>query len=167
MGERDGFSSKGYSRSLNSSRMLKKPASFVLTALGGSTYRKQSTASPPRLLRPRWTAFLTILGNCSDAVPHLLIGLCCPCAKSVFQQPARNCRMLVTPYDTQIGSSALLGTGLNTLPGILSLVLARYEEFMPANCGHLMTHPSPVGLSYNPGVIKQHCATHHISPILD
>ncbi len=42
------------------SRMLKKSASFVLTALGGSTYRTEY-ASPPRLLRPRWTAFLTIL----------------------------------------------------------------------------------------------------------
>jgi len=146
--------------------MLKKPASFVLAALGGSTYRTEY-ASPPRLLRPRWTAFLIILGNCSDAVTNLLRGLCCPCAKRVFQQPARNCRMLVPPCDAQIGSSALLGAGLNTLPGILSLVLARYEEFMPANCGHFMTHPSPVGLSYNPGVIKQHCATHHISPILD
>jgi hypothetical protein len=40
--------------------MLKKSASFVLAALKGSTYRKEY-ASPPRLLRPRWTAFLTIL----------------------------------------------------------------------------------------------------------
>ncbi len=40
--------------------MLKKASSFVLAMLGGSTYRKEY-ASPPRLLRPRWTAFLTIL----------------------------------------------------------------------------------------------------------
>ena len=43
------------------SRMLKKSASFGLAAYGGSTYRKVYGASPPRLLRPRWTAFLTIL----------------------------------------------------------------------------------------------------------
>ena len=40
--------------------MLKKSASFVLAALRGSTYRKEY-ASPPRWLRPRWTAFLNIL----------------------------------------------------------------------------------------------------------
>ncbi len=45
---------------LNTSRMLKKSASFVLAALGGSTYRTEY-ASPPRLLRSRWTSFLTIL----------------------------------------------------------------------------------------------------------
>jgi hypothetical protein len=40
--------------------MLKKVASFVLAALGASRYRKKY-ASAPRLLRPRWTAFLNIL----------------------------------------------------------------------------------------------------------
>jgi hypothetical protein len=40
--------------------MLKKAASFVLAALRGSTYGKEY-ASPPHLLRPHWTAFLTIL----------------------------------------------------------------------------------------------------------
>jgi len=40
--------------------MLKKSASFVLAALGGSTYHPEY-ASPPRSLRPRWTAFLNIL----------------------------------------------------------------------------------------------------------
>jgi hypothetical protein len=40
--------------------MLKKPAWRVIAALGASTYRK-AYASVPRLLRPRWTAFLTIL----------------------------------------------------------------------------------------------------------
>jgi len=65
------------------SRMLKKSASFVLAALGGSTYRTEYAFASPafaeaasrlraealhrasaqagRLLRPRWTAFLTIL----------------------------------------------------------------------------------------------------------
>ncbi len=42
--------------------MLKKSASFVLAALGGSTYRTEyGGPSPPRFLRPCWTAFLTIL----------------------------------------------------------------------------------------------------------
>jgi hypothetical protein len=40
--------------------MLKKSASFVLASLSDSTYEKQY-ASPLRLLRPRWTAFLNIL----------------------------------------------------------------------------------------------------------
>jgi hypothetical protein len=43
-----------------SSKMLKKSASFVLASLSDSTYEKQY-ASPLRLLRPRWTAFLNIL----------------------------------------------------------------------------------------------------------
>jgi hypothetical protein len=43
-----------------SSRMLKKSASFVLASFRGSTYRK-AYASPLHSLRPRWTAFLTIL----------------------------------------------------------------------------------------------------------
>ncbi len=40
--------------------MLKKTSSFVLAALRGSTYGKKY-ASPLRLLRPRWAAFLNIL----------------------------------------------------------------------------------------------------------
>jgi hypothetical protein len=45
--------------------MLKKSASRVLAwrviaSLRGSTYGEEY-ASPPRSLRPRWTAFLTIL----------------------------------------------------------------------------------------------------------
>ena len=44
----------------NCSRMLKKAASFVLASLRGSTYRTEYV-SPLRSLRPRWTAFLTIL----------------------------------------------------------------------------------------------------------
>ena len=61
--------------------MLKKPASFVLASLRDSTYRTWETsclgssgwagedcyASPPRSLRPRWTAFLSILRE------HILI----------------------------------------------------------------------------------------------
>lgn len=39
------------------SRLLKKSASSVLTALRGSTYETKY-ASPLRLLRPCWTAFL-------------------------------------------------------------------------------------------------------------
>jgi plastocyanin len=42
--------------------MLKKASSFVLASLGTSTYRKKY-ASVPRSLRPRWTAFLTILSE--------------------------------------------------------------------------------------------------------
>ncbi len=62
--------SKDASSSRLPSRMLKKhalsiaegSASFVLAALGGSTYRRVHLfLSPPRLLRPCWTAFLTIL----------------------------------------------------------------------------------------------------------
>jgi hypothetical protein len=40
--------------------MLKKSASFVLASLRGSTYGNEY-ASPLRSLRPRWTAFLSIL----------------------------------------------------------------------------------------------------------
>jgi hypothetical protein len=40
--------------------MLKKSASFVLTSLRTSTHGKEC-ASDLRSLRPRWTAFLTIL----------------------------------------------------------------------------------------------------------
>jgi hypothetical protein len=40
--------------------MLKKSASFVLVPLRGSTYGKEYD-SPLRSLRPRWTAFLSIL----------------------------------------------------------------------------------------------------------
>jgi hypothetical protein len=42
------------------SRMLKKASSFVLASLRGSTYMTKY-ASPHRSLRPRWTAFLSIL----------------------------------------------------------------------------------------------------------
>ncbi|MCH8039567.1 MAG: hypothetical protein IH977_04390 [Nitrospinae bacterium] len=43
-------------------RLLKKSASFVLAAFGGSTYRTEYTRlAPARLLRPGWMAFLTIL----------------------------------------------------------------------------------------------------------
>jgi hypothetical protein len=41
--------------------MLKKPTSFVLAALRDSTYGTEYALSSPRLLWPRWTAFLTIL----------------------------------------------------------------------------------------------------------
>jgi hypothetical protein len=44
--------------------MLKKASSFVLASLKASTYGKEY-ASASRSLRPRWTAFLTIL----DEVP--------------------------------------------------------------------------------------------------
>src|SRR5574338_1289178 len=47
--------------------MLKKSASGVLASLRGSTYRTEY-ASPLRLLRPCWTAFLSILEGCSSAV---------------------------------------------------------------------------------------------------
>src|SRR5262249_51954504 len=44
----------------HASRMLKKPASFVLASLRPSTYLKPY-ASGLRSLRPRWTVFLNIL----------------------------------------------------------------------------------------------------------
>ena len=56
------------------SKMLKKSASFVLASLRNSTFltrcmRKSNGypehASPPRSLRPRWTAFLSILRSVS------------------------------------------------------------------------------------------------------
>jgi hypothetical protein len=43
-----------------SNRMLKKSASFVLASLKGSPYSAEYD-SPFLSLRPRWTAFLTIL----------------------------------------------------------------------------------------------------------
>jgi D-aminopeptidase len=45
---------------MKSSRLLKKPSSFVLTSLRDSTYRTKY-ASPLRSLRPRWKAFLNSL----------------------------------------------------------------------------------------------------------
>ena len=45
----------------NALSMAEGSASFVLDAFGGSTYRNRVRLSPPRILRPRWTAFLTIL----------------------------------------------------------------------------------------------------------
>lgn len=42
------------------SRLLKKPSSFVLTSLRGSTYGT-GYASPLRSLRPRWKVFLNSL----------------------------------------------------------------------------------------------------------
>src|SRR5437016_870924 len=69
------------------SRMLKKSASFVLASLRSSTYRTEY-ASPLRLLRPCWTAFLSILRD-----SHLLSMTCGPLgflhATIVFPQPAR------------------------------------------------------------------------------
>jgi hypothetical protein len=47
-------------RSMHPSRLLKKSASFVLASLRGSTYSGEY-ASPLRLLRPCWTAFLNSL----------------------------------------------------------------------------------------------------------
>jgi hypothetical protein len=52
-----------------SSRMLKKSASSVLTSFRPSTYpRGHALAS--HSLRPCWTAFLSILQDCSPVVPH-------------------------------------------------------------------------------------------------
>jgi hypothetical protein len=47
--------------------MLKKSASFVLASLGGSPYGPEY-ASPPRSLRPRWTALLNILNSALTVV---------------------------------------------------------------------------------------------------
>jgi hypothetical protein len=55
--------------------MLKKTASFVLASLGPSTYGKKY-ASAPRSLRPRWTAFLTILRD-RLVVPVIAHSICC------------------------------------------------------------------------------------------
>ena len=49
--------------------MLKKSASGVLTSLRGSTYSKEY-ASPLRLLRPCWTAFLSILQGYASVILH-------------------------------------------------------------------------------------------------
>jgi hypothetical protein len=51
-------------------RMLKKSASFVLASLKGSTYDAKYD-SPLRSLRPCWTAFLSILLECSPDVPYV------------------------------------------------------------------------------------------------
>jgi hypothetical protein len=48
--------------------MLKKSASFVLASLRGSTYGTEYD-SPLRSLRPRWTAFLSILWAVLAATP--------------------------------------------------------------------------------------------------
>jgi len=50
--------------------MLKKAASLVLASLGGSTY-KPEYASPPRLLRPCWTALLNILRAILETTFHV------------------------------------------------------------------------------------------------
>jgi hypothetical protein len=50
--------------------MLKKSASGVLASLRGSTYRTEY-ASPLRVLRPCWTAFLSILRRHSPLVPEV------------------------------------------------------------------------------------------------
>ncbi|MFB3137583.1 MAG: hypothetical protein ACE1ZJ_06680 [Nitrospirales bacterium] len=76
--------------------MLKKSTSFVLAALGGSTYRTEYAFRLPSLRRSGFragrslaAAALDVLfdhpAGCSDAVPDLLRVLCCPCAKRVFQ----------------------------------------------------------------------------------
>ena len=56
------------------SKLLKQPASGVLAALRGSTYRKEY-ASPLRLLRPCWTAFLNSL---LEALVALKMAGCSP-----------------------------------------------------------------------------------------
>ncbi len=58
------------SRTLASSRMLKKTSSFVLASLRGSTYGNEY-ASPLRSLRPCWTAFLNILVENGDILNFL------------------------------------------------------------------------------------------------
>ncbi len=55
--------------------MAEGSASFVLAALGGSTYRKEygrGGPPPPPSLRPRWDGLLDHPAGCSDAVPDLL-----------------------------------------------------------------------------------------------
>jgi hypothetical protein len=55
---------------LRFSWMLKKSASSVLASLRGFPYRTEY-ASPLRLLRPCWAAFLSILRGCSALVPDV------------------------------------------------------------------------------------------------
>ncbi len=62
--------------------MLKKSASFVLAALGGSTYRTEY-AFASSFAAPRWTAFLTIL-RAVDALPDLLECWVAPVPKGFF-----------------------------------------------------------------------------------
>ena len=77
--------------------MLKKHAlsiaegstSFVLGALGGPTYRTEYAGpSLPRLLRPRWTVFLTILRAVLMPSP-ISYSAVSPRCQIVFQQPAK------------------------------------------------------------------------------
>src|SRR5207344_3532021 len=55
---------------MNTSRMLKKSASFVLASFRPSTYPR-GYASGLHSLRPCWTACLSILGERSPVVPHV------------------------------------------------------------------------------------------------
>jgi hypothetical protein len=66
--------------------MLKKSASFVLASLKASTYEKQY-ASAFRLLRPCWTAFLTILQARSLDIQR--VPFHDRRFQEVFQQPVR------------------------------------------------------------------------------
>jgi len=74
--------------STSSSRLLKKSARGVLATLRGSTYYREY-ASPPRLLRPCWTAFLNslrwLLGGLRGSRPCSLL------CSSRFSTPASPC----------------------------------------------------------------------------
>ena len=69
------------------SRLLKKSASSVLTALRGST-SEQNYASPLRLLRPCWTAFLNSLQVIVILyVTVIVVGSCRPAARLTSARP--------------------------------------------------------------------------------
>jgi len=65
--------------------MLKKPASFVLASLRSSTYPRVY-ASAPHSLRPRWTAFLSIL-LMHLVLPATQIPVCASATIDVYYAP--------------------------------------------------------------------------------
>lgn len=65
--------------------MLKKPASFVLASLSPSTYHRRYASAPPSL-RPRWTAFLTIL-LVHLVLPVMQIPVCSSATIDVYYAP--------------------------------------------------------------------------------
>ncbi len=68
--------------------MLKKSTSFVLAALGGSTYRTEYAFASSLAAAALDDLFYHPAGW-SDAVLDLLRVLWCSCAKRGFQQPVR------------------------------------------------------------------------------
>ena len=74
--------------------MLKKSTSFVLAALGGSTYPNRVPPFASSLAAAALDGLFEHPAGCSDTVPDLLRVLCCPCAKRVVHQPVRESKSL-------------------------------------------------------------------------